>query len=49
MGEFFGFILFWLLIMGLICLALKIVAIIGNKKNAEKSEEKLNTGDITDE
>lgn len=49
MGEFLGFIVFWLFIMALIGLALKIVAVIGNKKNAEKSEEKSNTEDIADE
>ena len=38
MGEFFGFILFWLLIMALIGVALKVVAIWGQKKASEKAE-----------
>lgn len=49
MGEFFGFILFWLLIMALIGVALKVVAIWGQKKASEKAEENNETTQKTDE
>ncbi len=39
MGEFLSFVLFWVFIMALIGGALKIVAVVGQKKAQEKAEE----------
>ena len=49
MGHFLSLVLFWLLIMGLIGLALFIVSRVGAKKNEEKTEKTEETQDIADE
>ena len=49
MGEFLSFVIFWVLVMALIGIALKIVAVVGQKKANEKEEEISETQDIADE
>lgn len=49
MGEFISFVLFWVFVMALIGIALKIVAVVGQKKANGKEEEIPETQDIADE